>query len=139
MVIKGQLIAFQQDENTKKRTANNRKFLRFKYCYNNNTPICHITYQAFVRVGHTYLDNVIKHLRENGLEEYIYDNTGRASKNMKQVEINYDIACEIYNFLKNYADIYGLPSPRQNFNKISMPVVFLPTNCSYASVYCEYI
>jgi hypothetical protein len=85
------------------------------------------------------LDNVIKHLRENGLEERIHGNTGRVPKNMKQAEIDYGVACEFYNFLKNYADIHGLPSLGRNFNKISMPVVFLLTNCSYASVYREYI
>ncbi|PKK70580.1 hypothetical protein RhiirC2_866099 [Rhizophagus irregularis] len=75
MVIKGQLMAFQHDENTKKVTANNRKFFHFKYCFNNSTPICRSTYQALVGVGHSYLDNVIKHLREFGLEERIHEQT----------------------------------------------------------------
>jgi hypothetical protein len=39
MVIKGQLLAFQKDENTKKVNSSNRKYLRFNYCYNNNIPI----------------------------------------------------------------------------------------------------
>lgn len=139
MVIKGQLIAFQQDENTKKKTANNRKIFRFKYCFNNSTPICRGTYQALVGVGHTYLDNIIKHLREYGLEERIHGNTGKIPNNKNRVEVNYDIACEIHNFLKNYSDIHGLPSPGRSLNKITMPVVFLPTNCSYVSVYRDYI
>src|SRR6266498_4776437 len=58
---------------------------------------------------------------------------------MKCVEINYNLACEIYNFLKNYSDIHGLPSPGRNFNKISMPIVFLPTSYSYLSVYRDYV
>lgn len=139
MVVKGQLIAFQQDENTRKVTANNRKFFRFKYCYNNNISVCRSTYQALIGVGHTYLDNIIKHLREYGLEERIHGNTGNVPKNMKRIEVNYDIACEIYNFLKNYSDIHGLPSPGRKFNKTTMPVIFLPTNCSYASVYRDYV
>uniref|UniRef100_U9UWU0 Uncharacterized protein n=1 Tax=Rhizophagus irregularis (strain DAOM 181602 / DAOM 197198 / MUCL 43194) TaxID=747089 RepID=U9UWU0_RHIID len=138
MVIKGQLMAFQHDENTKKVTANNRKFFHFKYCFNNSTPICHSTYQALVGVGHSYLDNVIKHLREFGFEERIHGNTGNVPKNMIHVEVNYDMVCEIYNFLKNYSDIHGLPSPGRKLNKITMPVVFLPTNFSYASVYRDY-
>jgi hypothetical protein len=36
MVIKGQLLAFQKDENTKKVSAENRKYLRFNYHYNND-------------------------------------------------------------------------------------------------------
>ncbi|CAB4476132.1 unnamed protein product [Rhizophagus irregularis] len=62
MVIKSQLMAFQHDENTKKVTANNRKFFHFKYCFNNSTPVYRSTYQALVGVGYSYLDNVIKHL-----------------------------------------------------------------------------
>ncbi len=139
MVIKGQLIAFQKDENTKKVNSNNRKFLCFNYCFNNSLSICHTTYQDLVGVGHTYLDNVIKYFREYGLEERIYGNTGRALKNMKHVEVNYGVASEIYNFLKNYSDIYGIPSPGWYFNKISIPVVFLLTSYSYALVYHNYV
>ena len=71
MVIKGQLMAFQYDENTKKVTANNRKFFHFKYCFNNSTPICHATYQALVGASTFYLDtsaSIIKHLRESVLK-----------------------------------------------------------------------
>jgi hypothetical protein len=131
IVIKGQLMAFQN--------TNNRKTTRFKYCFNSNLPICRNTYEALVGVGHTHLDNLIKHFREYGLEERIHGNIGKTPKNMNRVEINYDMSCEIYNFLKNYSKIHGLPSPGRNFGKISMPVVFLPTSYSHASVYRDYI
>ena len=62
MVVKGQLLAFQKDENTKKVTSNNRKYLRFNYCFNNNLPICLTTYQALLGVSHKYLDAMIQHL-----------------------------------------------------------------------------
>jgi hypothetical protein len=58
---------------------------------------------------------------------------------MKRIEVNYSVACEIHNFLKNYADIHGLPSPGRNFNKVFIPVIFLPTSFSYASVYRDYV
>ncbi|RGB23282.1 hypothetical protein C1646_774745 [Rhizophagus diaphanus] len=61
MVIKGQLLAFQKDKNTRKVTTENGKFL-------------HV---------------IIKHLREHGLEEYIHNNTDRSPKNMNRVDINY--------------------------------------------------
>ncbi|RGB42231.1 hypothetical protein C1646_751276 [Rhizophagus diaphanus] len=139
MVLKGQLLAFQQDENMKKVTANNRKFSHFKYCYNNSLPICHTMYQNLTGVGHTYLNNLIKHFQEFGLEERTHGNTGRPPINMKRVEVSYNVACEMYNFLKNYADIYSLPSPGWNFNKISIPAIFLLTSFSYASVYHDYV
>ena len=51
IVVKGQLLAFQKDENTRKVITNNRKYLRFNYCFNNNLPICHTTYQALLGVS----------------------------------------------------------------------------------------
>ncbi|GES99427.1 hypothetical protein GLOIN_2v1769618 [Rhizophagus clarus] len=103
MAIKGQLMAFQN--------TNNRKTSCFKYCFNNNLPIC----------------------------QRIHGNTGRASKNMNRVEINYDMSCEIYNFLKNYSEIHGLPSSGRNFSEITMPIIFLSTSYSYILVYRDYI
>ncbi|GES76155.1 hypothetical protein GLOIN_2v1484099 [Rhizophagus clarus] len=139
MVVKGQLMAFQKDENTEKVTAENRKFVRFNYCFNNTLPICRTAYENLLGVSHKYLDAIIKHLRENGLEERIHGNTGKAPKNMKRVEVTYSIACEIHNFLKNYANVHGIPSPGRHCNKVSMPIVFLPTSYSYISVYRDYV
>ncbi|RIA93443.1 hypothetical protein C1645_819411 [Glomus cerebriforme] len=101
--------------------------------------ICRITYEALVRVNHKYIDVIIKHLREYGLEERIYGNTGRSPKNMNRVDINYNMSCEIYEFLKNYSNIHDIPSPGWHFNKVSSPIIFLPTNYSYSSVYRNYI
>jgi len=139
MVIKGQLLAFQKDENTKKVIAENRKYLRFNYCYNNDISICRIMYEAFVGVNHKYIDAMIKHLKEHGLEERIHGNTGRLPKNMDRVEINYDMSCEIYEFLKNYSNIHGIPSPGRHLNKVSFPIIFLPIEYSYSFVYRNYI
>lgn len=139
MVVKGQLMAFQKDENTRKANSENRKFVRFNYCYNNDLSICRTTYENLIGVSHKYLDAIIQHLREHGVEERIHGNTGRAPKNMKRIEVNYDMACDIYAFLKNYSNVHGMPSPGRHFNEVTMPVVFLPTSFSYASVYRDYI
>ncbi|CAG8497290.1 9232_t:CDS:2, partial [Scutellospora calospora] len=72
MVIKGQLLAFQRNENMDKVTNDDRKNLRFSYCYNHDVP----------------------HLQEHGLEERIHGNTSRAPKNMNHIEVNYDLACK---------------------------------------------
>ncbi|CAG8804820.1 2670_t:CDS:2, partial [Gigaspora margarita] len=121
MVIKGQLMAFQKGEDTRKVTNKNRKQLYFGYCYNNDIPVCHDTYLALVGIGHTYLENVKQHLQKHGHEERTHGNTGRAPKNMKRIEVNYDVACDVFRFLKNYSSIYGMPSPGRQFNRISVP------------------
>src|SRR4051812_22739705 len=72
------------------------------------------------------------------MEECVHGNTGRAPKNMNHIEVNYNVACEVYEFLKNYSNIHGLPSPGRKLNKATAPVIFLPTNYNYYSVYRDY-
>ncbi|CAG8534288.1 18107_t:CDS:2 [Gigaspora rosea] len=86
---------------------------------------------------------------DNYIEDKIYDDLklkikkffdkGQAPKNMDRIEVNYDLACDIFKFLKNYSNIHGMPSPGRHCNKITMPTVFLPTSFSYASVYRNYV
>ncbi|CAG8475198.1 35724_t:CDS:2 [Gigaspora margarita] len=89
MVIKGQLMAFQKNEDPKKVSNENKKYVHFRFCYNNSIQVCHDTYLALVGVSYKYLDTIKKHLQEHGLGERIYENTGRAPKNMKRVERDY--------------------------------------------------
>ena len=95
MVVIGQLMAFQKDENTRKANKNNRKFVRFNYRYNNDLLICRTTYKNLIGTSHKYLDTIIQHLREHGIEERVHGNTGRAPKNMNRIKVNYDVTCKI--------------------------------------------
>ncbi|CAG8801957.1 38540_t:CDS:2, partial [Gigaspora margarita] len=105
MVIKGQLIAFQKDENTNKVTATDRKYIRFNYCYNNSLPICRATYEALVGVSHNYIDSMIQHLKKHGLEERIHGNTGKSPKNMKHRDFYASyISSKSYSYASVYRD-----------------------------------
>ncbi|CAG8572773.1 8733_t:CDS:2, partial [Scutellospora calospora] len=111
--LKLKLMAFQKDENMKKVTATNRKYLQFNYCFNNSLLVCCTIYEALVGVNHKYIDTIIQYLKEYSLDKHIHSNISKSPKNINRVEINYDI--------------------------ISMPVIFLRTSYSYASVYHDYI
>ncbi|UZO12804.1 uncharacterized protein OCT59_004320 [Rhizophagus irregularis] len=106
MVVKGQLMAFQKDKNTRKVNSNDRKFVRFNYCYNNDLLICRTMYENLIGASHKYLDTIIQHLREHSIEERVHGNTGRAPKNMKRIEVNYDVANDVQVFLKNYSNVH---------------------------------
>ena len=43
------------------------------------------------------------------------------------------------NFLENYAEIHGLPSPGKNVNRITQSLTLLPAETSYKSVYRDFI
>ena len=100
--------------------------------------MCYITWHIS-RVSHKYLDTIIQHLKEHGIEERIHGNTGRAPKNMNRIEVNYNVANDVLAFLKNYSDVHGIPSPGRYCNETTMPIVFLPTSYSYSSVYRDYV
>ncbi|KAF0554854.1 chaperonin: PROVISIONAL [Gigaspora margarita] len=85
-----------------------KKRWRYNYCYNNDIKIWHSTYLALVGISQKYLENIVKHFRDHGLEVCVHGNTGRAPKNMNRIELSYDIACDVYQFLKNYSNIHAL-------------------------------
>src|SRR3954468_14460807 len=43
------------------------------------------------------------------------------------------------NFLENYAEIHGLPSPGRNVNRITQSLTLLSVETSYKSVYRDFI
>jgi len=45
----------------------------------------------------------------------------------------------VKNFLENYAEIHGLPSPGRNVNRITQSLTLLPAETSYKSVYRDFI
>jgi hypothetical protein len=45
----------------------------------------------------------------------------------------------VKNFLLNYAEIHGLPSPVRNVNRVTQSIIFLPAEMSYKSVHREFL
>ncbi|GES92067.1 hypothetical protein GLOIN_2v1838883 [Rhizophagus clarus] len=127
-----------KNENTRK-NSENRKFVYFNYCYNNDILICHTTYESLIGVSHKYLDMIIQYLKEHGVEEHIHGNTSRAPKNMNRIEVNYNVVHDVLAFLKNYSDVHGIPFLRRHCKEVTTPIVFLPTSYSYSSVYRDYV
>ena len=53
--------------------------------------------------------------------------------------IDKNVAEAVKNFLLNYAEIHGLPSPGRSVNRITQPVIFLPAEMSYKSVHRDFV
>ena len=49
--------------------------------------------------------------------------------------IDHNVASAVKNFLENYAEIHGLPSPGRSVIRITQSVIFLPAETTYKSVY----
>ncbi|CAG8499391.1 16110_t:CDS:2, partial [Cetraspora pellucida] len=87
----------------------------FSYCYNNNISICYNTYLALTKIDYTYLENLKQHLQKHGLEEHIYGNTERASKNMNCIE--YEKKLE---FINNYLAYLSYIQKECNYYNINI-------------------
>src|SRR2546421_11735047 len=53
--------------------------------------------------------------------------------------IDINVATAIKNFLLNYAEVHGLPSPVRNVNRVTLSIIFLPAEMSYRSVHRDFL
>ena len=53
--------------------------------------------------------------------------------------IDHNVATAVKNFLENYAEIHGLPSPGRSVNRVTQSVIFLPAETTYKSVYYNFL
>jgi len=53
--------------------------------------------------------------------------------------ISKDVATTVNNFLLNYAEVHGLPSPVRNVNRVTQSIIFLPAEMSYKSIYRDFL
>jgi hypothetical protein len=53
--------------------------------------------------------------------------------------IDKNVATVVKNFLLNYAEVHGLPSPVRNVNRVTQSITFLPAEMSYKSVHREFL
>src|SRR5437763_17080855 len=53
--------------------------------------------------------------------------------------IDKDVATAVKNFLLNYVEVHGLPSPVRNVNRVTQSIFFLPAEMSLKSVYRDFL
>ena len=90
-------------------------------------------------IGRTHLENVRNHLATNGIISRVHGNVKKVPRWKTKITIDITIATAVKNFLENYAEIHGLPSPGRNVNRITQSLTLLPAETSYKSVYRDFI
>jgi hypothetical protein len=90
-------------------------------------------------IGRAYLENVRNHLAINGIIPRIHGNVKRMPRWKTKLTIDKNIATAVKNFLENYAEVHGLPSPGRNVNRITQSLIFLPAETSYKSVHRDFL
>ena len=81
-------------------------------------------------IGRTYFENIRNHLINNGLLARVHGNIKRLPQWKTKMVIDKDIATVVKNFLENYAEVHGLPSPGRSINRITQSITFLPAEMS---------
>ncbi|KAG9301470.1 hypothetical protein G9A89_006567 [Geosiphon pyriformis] len=97
------------------------------------------SYLNMLGIGRTYLENVRNHLATNGIIPRVHGNIKRVLRWKTKITIDITVAISVKNFLENYAEIHGLPSPGRNVNRITQLLTLLPAEMSYKSVYRDFI
>src|SRR6185295_7177778 len=74
-------------------------------------------------IGRTHFENVRNHLATNGIIARVHGNIKRVPRWKTKITIDTTVATAIKNFLENYAEIHGLPSPGRNVNRITQSLI----------------
>ena len=81
-------------------------------------PLCQKTYLNMLGIGRTHFENVRNHLATNGIIPRLHGNVKRVPRWKTKITIDITVATTVKNFLENYAEIHGLPSPGRNVNRL---------------------
>nr|CAG8593809.1 5080_t:CDS:2 [Entrophospora candida] len=87
---------------------------------------------AFLISDHKF-KNIVEHLHNEGINEQIHGNTGRAHIYKTKVNIDENLKSIVRNFLNQYSLIHGLLSPMRHGNG-SGAFIYLPTDKKFISV-----
>ena len=120
----------------KNKTRSNKRTL---YHWDHNTLLCQETYLNMLGIGRTYFENIRNHLMNNGLLPRIHGNIKRMPQWKTKMVIDKNVAEVVKNFLENYAEVHGLPSPGRSIYRITQSIVFLPAEMSYKSVHRDFL
>jgi len=133
--LKAQLMSFEITNEK----ANNESKSRITYKYNFNTslPLCKTVYLKLNGITEYFLSAIQKHLQENGLAERIHGNTGHSPKLSSRVFIDFNLSFTVKQFLIQYSNTYGLPSPFRHKTDSDV-FIYLQTDTNYKLVYQKY-
>ena len=96
--------------------------------------ICKTTFMTVYDVGKHALQNIIKHVQENGVVPRQHKNTGRRPTN----SLCFDDIRSAIQFICNYSEEVGLPHPAAPRGRDGDAPVYLPSNSTKIAVHRAY-
>ncbi|CAG8822024.1 21109_t:CDS:1, partial [Cetraspora pellucida] len=136
--LMAQILAFDggfMTTNKKRNRQNMRTFWR----YNNNILLCKKVYEHMHGISETRIKNIKRHLKDNGLSIRHHGNEGRTPTRHSMVVIRNNIVKLVRDFINNYAEVHGLPSPGRHLCRDTHQTIYLPTVDTKKKLYNLYI
>ena len=112
-------------------TAAKRKRYSF---YFDDREVCMKAFLFTHDFGEKAFKNLIKHMNQNGLTPRTHGNAGRKPKK----SLSYDDTSTVVQFIKTYAQDFGLPQPAASNRKDSEPPILLPASTTKKVVHQLY-
>lgn len=86
-------------------------------------------------IGTKHLKNLRKHLLDNGPVPRQHGLVGRTPQNTYPYEVTYDAV----HFIRNYAELFGIPQPAARRGRADNPQIYLPASQNYTTVHSKYV
>ena len=118
-------------------TSENSVIHRYKYNFSNHLSLCQLVYIKLCGITEYMLKTLQDDLQTNGLSERLHKNIGHIPKIKSCAQVDLEVGLMVKQFLLQYADIFGLPSPMCHFDD-SDAFIYLPTGKTCTSVYNEF-
>ena len=102
------------------------------YQFDSSIPICRPVFLKLHGISKDTLLALQKHLKTDDLNKRVHGNTKRIPKISSRVFVDLDLAEMVKDFILQYSNIHGLPSPMK-FRDESEPIIYLPTEENYTT------
>ncbi|CAG8805468.1 10181_t:CDS:2, partial [Racocetra persica] len=120
--LMAQILAFDGGFITTSRSnkKHNRQNMITFWRYNNNILLCKKVYKHMHGISETRIKNIKRHLKDNGLSIRHHGNEG------------------FQDFINNYAEVHGLPSPGRHLCQDTHQTIYLPTQSTFCHLWNIY-
>ena len=130
-----QVISKAQDDthHARQKTAGKRKRVTCEYAFDSR-PVCRDGFLFLHNLGSKQLKNLQHHLKLNGPVPREHGLLGH----VPATTYPFDVVSDAAIFIKNFAEINGIPQPAARSGRAKNPPVYLPASLNYKTVHLKY-